>query len=208
MLQFGANFKSVMFFFWIDADEVSKNFWATAKQIGRLLGLRRPHRAIERIVSNNPCACFKPMEITFSDGEVKTLYSFKDMLKICKYSKLPQKVLDEVVDFLWDIAEEVPTMLESSDFKKRMGENEESKDISPEDNKCSAEKEDVPDNETIQVMKEIRHELSHLIYNIGELRKEIKALQKEKEEGERDCNLCPDFELCPSAFLVIKGKKC
>lgn len=192
MFQFCTKFKGVPFSFWIDEDEAhSKNFWATARQIGKLLGFRNGARTIEKIRHSN-FAVFKPMEVTFMNGEKKILYSFMDMLKFCKHSDLPERVVDGIVDFLWKIAEDVYDMKTGRAINKGSDDEDDAKDLYVEDKddkdterpQESADKA-APDCDVINFMKEIRHELAHALVQIGAIKKQVEQLQAEKENEAR-----------------------
>ena len=90
-----------------------KEFWGTREQIGTMLGYEEPGKAIAKIHERN-AARFKDfstvVKLTKVEGgrEVSraiTVYNFKGLLEICRYSNQPKA--DAVMDFLWEMADEV-----------------------------------------------------------------------------------------------------
>lgn len=90
-------------------------FWATREQIGRLLGYAEPDIAIGKIHNRNKERLDKFSTLTRMvkvEGnrtvtrEV-TVYSFKGLLEICRFSNRPNA--DSVMDFIWNIADEIRT---------------------------------------------------------------------------------------------------
>lgn len=105
-------------------DETDKNiddFWATREQIGQLLGYSNPKVAITKIHTRNSERLNKfsrqvqianptkkgGTKMTPPSGNVQTatVYNFKGLLEICRYSNQPKA--NAVMDFLWDIADEI-----------------------------------------------------------------------------------------------------
>lgn len=91
----------------------SNDFWATREQIGQALGYAEPMKAIAKIHERNKDRLGKfstIVKLTTVEGsrtvtrEV-TVYSFKGLLEICRYSNQP--VADAVIDVLWEIADEI-----------------------------------------------------------------------------------------------------
>ena len=99
--------------------EASGDFWATREQIGRLLGYAFPRKAIKKIHERNKermdlfskvVKLPNPTRGTQNDsplGNVQnvTVYNFKGLLEICRYSNQPNA--NAVIDVLWDIADEI-----------------------------------------------------------------------------------------------------
>lgn len=93
--------------------EDKSNFWATREQIGRLLGYENPNDAIRHLHNRHAdrldqfSASFK---VTQTEGNRNItrdtiLYSFKGLLELCRYSNQPKA--DEIIDWLWHVAEEI-----------------------------------------------------------------------------------------------------
>ena len=88
----------------------SEDFWATREQIGRLLGYENPRKAIAIIHTRN-----KERLDKFSKGiqietpsrglQSATVYNFKGLLEICRYSNQP--AANAVIDFLWNVADDI-----------------------------------------------------------------------------------------------------
>ena len=89
------------------------DFWATREQIGRLLEYEEPTDAIKKIHKRNAERLDK-----FSRGDKLslheegrtvsrevTLYNFKGLLEICRYSHKPKA--NAVMDWLWEVADEI-----------------------------------------------------------------------------------------------------
>lgn len=90
-----------------------KEFWGTREQIGTMLGYAYPREAIGKIHERN-AARFKSfsteVKLTTVEGDREvtrevTVYNFKGLLEICRYSNQPKA--DAVMDFLWEMADEV-----------------------------------------------------------------------------------------------------
>ena len=89
------------------------DFWATREQIGKLLGYEDPMRTIARIHKRNAKRLnnFSTV-VNLSTVEGKrvvfrkvTVYNFRGLLEICRWSNQPNA--DKVMDFLWDVAEDI-----------------------------------------------------------------------------------------------------
>ena len=88
----------------------SEDFWATREQIGRLLGYSEPRIAISKIHARNSDRLNKfsgVVKLVTPDGGTQntTVYSFKGLLEICRFSNQPKA--NDVMDFLWNIADEI-----------------------------------------------------------------------------------------------------
>ena len=105
---------------YVDPEQEDKSeFWATREQIGRLLGYRHPRKAIKDIHLRNKERLdmfSKTVELpklfngaqvepTFRNEPIATVYNFKGLLEICRYSNQPNA--NAVIDVLWDIADEI-----------------------------------------------------------------------------------------------------
>lgn len=94
-------------------DETDKNigdFWATREQIGRLLEYAEPRIAIAKIHQRNQDRIDNfsgVVKLVTPEGgtQYTTVYNFKGLLEICRYSNQPKA--NAVMDFLWDIADEI-----------------------------------------------------------------------------------------------------
>ena len=85
-------------------------FWATREQIGRLLEYKNPRKAIKIIHLRNQERLnrfSRGVQIESPQGgtQTTTVYNFKGLLEICRYSNQP--IADAVIDKLWDIADEI-----------------------------------------------------------------------------------------------------
>ncbi len=92
------------------ADNEQDDFWATREQIGRLLGYAEPRIAIAKIHHRNPERLDKfsgVVKLVTPEGGTQdtTVYNFKGLLEICRFSN--QAKANEVMDFLWNIADEI-----------------------------------------------------------------------------------------------------
>ena len=95
------------------AQQNTSDFWATRTQIGQLLGYEYPREAIGKIHERNKERLDKfsaVVKLTRVEGgrEVTrevTVYSFKGLLEICRYSNQPKA--DAIMDWLWEIADEI-----------------------------------------------------------------------------------------------------
>lgn len=100
-------------------DDLSGEFWMTREQIGQLLGYKKPRKAIKDIHQRNQERLDKfsktvelrkyfngaQNEPPFRNAPIATVYSFKGLLEICRYSTQPNA--HKVIDVLWDIADEI-----------------------------------------------------------------------------------------------------
>ena len=90
-----------------------QDFWATREQIGRLLGYERPNEAVAHIHDRNSDRLNKfstSVKLTGVEGSRTVtrdviVYNFKGLLEICRYSNQPKA--NAVMDFLWEIADEI-----------------------------------------------------------------------------------------------------
>ena len=89
------------------------DFWATREQIGRLLGYTDPTDAIKKIHKRNVDRLDKYSrgdKLSLVEGsrtvtrEV-TVYNFKGLLEICRYSNQPKA--NDIMDWLWEVADEI-----------------------------------------------------------------------------------------------------
>ena len=89
--------------------EHSGDFWATREQIGLLLGYANPRISIANIHNRNKNRLDKFSAvinlITPSGTQATTVYNFKGLLEICRYSNQP--FANQVIDKLWEIADEI-----------------------------------------------------------------------------------------------------
>ncbi len=89
--------------------EHSGDFWATREQIGMLLGYVKPRDAIAHIHMRNKERLDKFSGVvnlsTPSGTQATTVYNFKGLLEICRYSNQP--IANDVIDKLWEIADEI-----------------------------------------------------------------------------------------------------
>ena len=85
------------------------DFWATRTQIGELLGYEYPREAIGKIHERNKERLGKfsaVVKLTTPSGiQATTVYSFKGLLEICRYSNQPKA--DAIMDWLWEVADEI-----------------------------------------------------------------------------------------------------
>ena len=89
------------------------DFWATREQIGQLLGYENPRLSIANIHNRNKERLDKFSRvikmITHEENREVTrdfrIYNFKGLLEICRYSNQPKA--DAVMDFIWEIADEI-----------------------------------------------------------------------------------------------------
>ena len=105
---------------YVEPDQADKGaFWATRTQIGQLLGYEEPRVAIANIHSRNRDRLDKFARVVklatpsrgnqidnpFGNVQDVTVYNFKGLLEICRYSQQPNA--NAVIDVLWDIADEI-----------------------------------------------------------------------------------------------------
>ena len=89
------------------------DFWASREQIGRLLEYAEPMKSVAKIHERNKERLDKYstiVKLTTVEGKRTvtreiTVYSFKGLLEICRYSEQPKA--NAVMDFLWEIADEI-----------------------------------------------------------------------------------------------------
>lgn len=93
--------------------EKDGEFCATREQIGRLLEYSEPMKSVAKIHERNKERLDKfstIVKLTTVEGtrtvtrEV-TVYNFKGLLEICRYSEQPKA--NAVMDFLWEVADEI-----------------------------------------------------------------------------------------------------
>ena len=95
---------------YVEPDQQDKGaFWATREQVGRLLEYENPNDAIA-IIHHRHSGRLDKFSTTFNlKGEAGfravTVYSFKGLLEICRYSNQPKA--DAVMDWLWEVADEI-----------------------------------------------------------------------------------------------------
>ncbi|MBR2207923.1 MAG: phage antirepressor KilAC domain-containing protein [Synergistaceae bacterium] len=95
------------------AENQEDGFWATREQIGRLLGYEQPDASIRNIHSRNTdrlnkfSTRIKLIQVEGSRTVTRevTVYNFKGLLEICRYSNQPKA--NDVMDFLWNVADEI-----------------------------------------------------------------------------------------------------
>ncbi|MBQ7220747.1 MAG: hypothetical protein IJS28_07195 [Synergistaceae bacterium] len=90
--------------------EDSGDFWATRTQIGELLEYSEPGTAIKNIHLRNKDRLDRfsrvaQIELPSGGSQEVVLYNFKGLLEICRYSNQPKA--DAVMDWLWDVADEI-----------------------------------------------------------------------------------------------------
>ena len=91
----------------------NEDFWATREQIGQLLGYHDPMRTIAKIHKRNKDRLDKfssVVNLSTVEGNrtvfrEMTVYNFKGLLEICRYSNQPKA--NAVIDFLWDVADDI-----------------------------------------------------------------------------------------------------
>lgn len=94
-------------------DDLSGEFWMTREQIGQLLEYELPRRSIAKIHERNKERIDRFSRVVkMTTHEEKrdvirevTIYNFKGLLEICRYSTQPNA--HKVIDILWDIADEI-----------------------------------------------------------------------------------------------------
>ena len=90
-------------------DDLSGEFWMTREQIGQLLEYANPRREIAKIHMRNKERLDKFSRVskmeTPSGIQSVTIYNFKGLLEICRYSTQPNA--HKVIDILWDVADEI-----------------------------------------------------------------------------------------------------
>ena len=108
------HYDGIEFDCYIEPNQTDKGeFWATRTQIGELLGYENPNDAI-RFIHNRNKERLDKFSTSFKLNGVEggrevtrevILYDFKGLLEICRYSNQPKA--DAVMDWLWDIADEI-----------------------------------------------------------------------------------------------------
>ena len=93
-----------------NGDTDAQDFWMTREQIGQLLGYKNPRKAIKIIHLRNQKRLDKfsrGVQIESPQGGIQTatVYNFKGLLEICRYSQ--QVNAHKVIDVLWEIADEI-----------------------------------------------------------------------------------------------------
>ena len=89
------------------------DFWVTRKQIGQFLGYKDPMRAVahlhsrfkERLDKFSTVVKLGTLEGKREITRDERVYNFKGLLEICRFSNQP--VANQVIDILWDIADEI-----------------------------------------------------------------------------------------------------
>ena len=92
------------------ARAVKGDFWATREQIGTLLEYENPRDAVAHIHMRNKERLDRfsgVVNLSTPNGgtQLVTVYNFKGLLEICRYSQQPKA--DAVMDWLWDVADEI-----------------------------------------------------------------------------------------------------
>ena len=93
--------------------ESSKEFWATREQIGALLEYENPEISIanihnrhsDRLDTFSTLTKLIRVEGNREVAREVTVYSFKGLLEICRFSNQPKA--NAVMDFLWNVADEI-----------------------------------------------------------------------------------------------------
>ncbi len=107
------NFNGVEFNCYKADGQDNGDFWATREQIGQLLGYENPNDAI-RFIHNRHADRLNKFSTSFKLNGVEgnrtvtrevIVYNFKGLLEICRFSNQPKA--NAVMDFLWDIADEI-----------------------------------------------------------------------------------------------------
>ena len=93
-----------------EGQEASGEFWVTREQIGQLLEYKNPRKAIKVIHLRNQERLDKfsrwvQIESPQGGKQTATVYNFKELLEICRYSTRPNA--HKAIDFLWDVADEI-----------------------------------------------------------------------------------------------------
>ena len=108
------DYNGIEFDCYIEAGQQDKgDFWATREQIGRLLGYENPVKAIsnlhernsERLSRFSTILNLRKVEGGREVAREVTVYSFKGLLEICRYSNQPKA--NAVMDWLFDVADEI-----------------------------------------------------------------------------------------------------
>ena len=142
------------------------NFWCTSEQIGRLLGFRRPAKAIAKIRQHHERNLCEHTHIMLKGRDEIYLYDLEGMLKLCCYSKQPN--YHEVIDFLWSIYDGMRTAIIKTEPEQPEAAQEESSNA--------------PEHDAINLLKQIMHEVKHLSQQISELQTAIEELSSDEEK--------------------------
>lgn len=91
-------------------EQDAQDFWATREQIGQALEYAEPRISIANIHNRHNERLDKfssVINLITPEGGTQptTIYSFRGLLEICRYSNMPKA--DAVMDFLYDIADEI-----------------------------------------------------------------------------------------------------
>ncbi len=106
-------FNGVQFDCYVETENSSYDFWATRSQIGQLLEYEDPMKAVAKIHERNRERLDRfstIVKLTTVEGEREvnrevTVYNFKGLLEICRYSGQPKA--DAIMDWLWEVADEI-----------------------------------------------------------------------------------------------------
>ena len=107
-------YNGIEFDCYVEPNQTDKGaFWATRTQIGELLGYEHPATAIKNIHERNKDRLDRfstQLKMSQVEGGRKverevTLYDFKGLLEICRYSNQPKA--NAIMDWLWEIADEI-----------------------------------------------------------------------------------------------------
>ena len=98
---------------YVESNNASDDFWATREQIGALLEYAEPEPSIKNIHHRNKERLDKfstSIKVIRVEGERSvarevTLYNFKGLLEICRFSNQPKA--NDVMDWLWNVADEI-----------------------------------------------------------------------------------------------------
>ena len=93
-----------------DKPQNDYDFWVSRRQIGEFLEYADPLHAIKLIHKRNKERLDKfsrvvQLEPPSGGKQMTTVYSFKGLLEICRFSNQP--LANQVIDVLWNIAEEI-----------------------------------------------------------------------------------------------------
>lgn len=137
------NLNGVKFNCYHEDGQDAGDFWATREQIGELLGYKNPRKAIKDIHARNRERLDKFSQVItlanptkrgaqnappFGNMQTATVYNFKGLLEICRYSNQPKA--NAVIDWLWEIADELRrtgTLALTSQISRLQAENAELK---------------------------------------------------------------------------------
>ncbi len=105
-----AEFDGIVLDCYINPAQTDKgDFWATREQIGQLLGYSEPRISISNIHQRNKerldkFSCVINL-ITEAGIRTATVYNFKGLLEVCRYSQQPKA--NAVMDWLFEVADEI-----------------------------------------------------------------------------------------------------